>query len=526
MTQPQPGRAQAPTQPVSRTGRAGSLAGAGLRSGASRLLGAAARRKAESLLADRFGELRGLPQKIGQVLSMGSDAERAGRFESTREAGAQVPLEDLRPVIEAAWGRPIEEVCRSIEEEGRAASIGQVHRATLRDGRTVAVKVRYPGIEAALHADMDLLGMALGPLDKGLPDLDARGVKEAIRAGLLEELDYRAEAARQREYREGCAGSPVVVPEVIDELSSEAVLTTAWEDGDSLAAAAQWSTEERGSAARRLVAHWVEAAMDRGFVHADLHPGNVRLRRGKSGVEIVLYDFGSVHRATEPARLALLQLVHDTFHREDVDPLPALVTLGFDPELIAPLRHKLPALCRILFAPFGADVAFEPEQWRRSERVNGILGDDRWNFRLSAPAELMLLVRSFQGLLHHLRVLDRPVLWTKPLKSVVERHRSGLENLVHAVRPDPQTTFASLATHLSVLVTEGDRTVVKVRLPATAIDSLEDWLEGDVADRISSRGLDLGSLVQAARAGGYAPGTVFSEKVGQRRYQVALTRAD
>ena len=131
-----------------------------------------------------------------------------------------------------------------------------------------------------------------------------------------------------------------------------------------------------------------------------------------------------------PLQLRAIQ-ASEVIQRESSDPFPALVTLGFDPELIAPLRHKLPALCRVLFAPFGSDVAFEPAHWRRSERINGILGDDRWNFRLSAPADLMLLVRSFQGLLHHLAELDRPVLWTRPLEAVLARHASAIYNLPH-----------------------------------------------------------------------------------------------
>ena len=106
------------------------------------------------------------------------------------------------PVIAEQWNCDPETVFSEIEPHGRAASLGQVHRATLRDGRTVAIKVQYPGIRQAVEADLKMLGWLskpVGDLRRGFDLTDYRG---AIRDSLDEELDYVREAEHQRRYAE------------------------------------------------------------------------------------------------------------------------------------------------------------------------------------------------------------------------------------------------------------------------------------------------------------------------------------
>ena len=97
----------------------------------------AVRGRARTHLAARMGKLRGLPQKIGQILSMSSDAEAAEVFAPLTGDAEPLPFDEIQPLLEQAWGTPLERVVRSIEPHGLAASLGQVHRAVLHDGRSV-----------------------------------------------------------------------------------------------------------------------------------------------------------------------------------------------------------------------------------------------------------------------------------------------------------------------------------------------------------------------------------------------------
>ena len=118
------------------------------------------------------------------------------------------------------------------EEALAAASIGQVYRARLHDGRRVAVKVQYPRVAQAVRADMQNLGLILRAAKTMAPGIDAKAMAAEIRERIYEELDYEHEAQAQRQMARLWRGHPfVVVPDVVTSLSRERVLVTEWVDG-------------------------------------------------------------------------------------------------------------------------------------------------------------------------------------------------------------------------------------------------------------------------------------------------------
>src|SRR5204862_4651762 len=152
-----------------------------------------------------------------------------------RTTAPPMPWKKVKDVLEEEWDDPVEELFEDFEEEAAAAaSIGQVHRATLPDGRRVAVKIQYPGIAKALRADMQNAGMIMRMAKALAPGLDAKAAAEELKERVLEELDYEYEAQNQRTFARAYRGHPFIyVPDVVTRLSRDRVLVTEYVEGKS-----------------------------------------------------------------------------------------------------------------------------------------------------------------------------------------------------------------------------------------------------------------------------------------------------
>jgi predicted unusual protein kinase regulating ubiquinone biosynthesis (AarF/ABC1/UbiB family) len=185
-----------------------------------------------------------------------------------------------------------------------AASIGQVHRATLHSGLDFAVKVQYPCVDDAIRADLvntDVLFRALSLL---FPGLDPKPLVEELRARLVEELDYKKEAENQRLFAHYYEDHPFIhVPAIIDELSTARVLTTEFASGARFAEVEDWSQAERDAAAEAIFRFVFRSIYRLHAFNGDPHPGNY-LFSGNGRVTFL--DFGLVKRY-EPDEVLLFQ---------------------------------------------------------------------------------------------------------------------------------------------------------------------------------------------------------------------------
>ncbi len=188
-----------------------------------------------------LGTMKGAAMKLGQVMSfldvgLVEDKHREEfqhELAKLRDAAPTVSFKQMRRVIEDDLEEPIAEVFSSFDQEPiAAASIGQVYRATLTDGREVAVKVQYPGVASAVRADLQNLDMIMRLLKRMTPGLDVKAIAEEIKERIVEELDYELEAQNQHSLARIFAGHPfIVVPDVVRELSRERVLVSEFVSG-------------------------------------------------------------------------------------------------------------------------------------------------------------------------------------------------------------------------------------------------------------------------------------------------------
>jgi predicted unusual protein kinase regulating ubiquinone biosynthesis (AarF/ABC1/UbiB family) len=255
--------------------------------------------------------MRGGAMKLGQLASF-VDLEfippeyrelYQSELAALRDQAPPVEWGDARRVLEAEWERPPESVLEDLEHEPvAAASIGQVHRATLPDGRRVAVKVQYPDVARAVETDVRSAMILLRGAKAISPGVDARAIAEELRERVLEELDYELEPANQREFARAYRGHPFAyVPDVVTELSRRRVLVTEWVDGEPFAAMRALGDRERDRIGEMLARFYFGAIDFVGAFNADPHPGNYLLRADGT---MAFLDFGAVKRVSRAWREA------------------------------------------------------------------------------------------------------------------------------------------------------------------------------------------------------------------------------
>jgi len=236
--------------------------------------------------------------KAGQILSSRPDLLPAGVGAPLRRLQNQIaPFNGARAakIIETAFERPLHELFDSFDLEPIAsASIAQVHRARLKDGREVAVKVRRPGVSRVVNNDMRILGFFARVLST-LPGMKAVPLPELVDefvGPIKQQLDFHLEAANNRRFREEFALTEHIrLPALIEDLCTENVLTMEYLDHLQRTDFNSLSASERKTAALAGLRALYKMIFSDGFVHADMHPGNVYVREWG---EFVILDMGLV----------------------------------------------------------------------------------------------------------------------------------------------------------------------------------------------------------------------------------------
>jgi len=292
--------------------RVGGRAGAGLAVHRARRVFASAERQAEldqqfelrtaEQVAEALGNMKGAFMKLGQMASYLD----IGLPEHAREAlaGLQQNAPPMAPelaagVIERELGAPPTQIFLEWDPAPLAsASIGQVHRAITRDGRAVAVKVQYPGVDQAITADLDAAGMVFGAMGLAFSGFEPGPMVDEIRARVVEELDYANEARNQQLFADFYRDHPFIhVPDVVTELSTPRVLTTDLAEGVRFEVMTTWDPAERNLAAEAIYRFVFRSLYRVNAFNGDPHPGNYLFQPGG---RVTFLDFGLVKHFTPP----------------------------------------------------------------------------------------------------------------------------------------------------------------------------------------------------------------------------------
>jgi len=341
-----------PTSRVGRTAKIGGLAaGQAIRQAGTRAANVTRSKEGRDAALERrhieaaeqivaaLGTMKGAAMKVGQVMSFLDvglvPPEYRDEFQrklgALRDAAPTVAFKDMRKVIEEELDDPVRDVFDEFDEEPiAAASIGQVYRARLPDGRSVAVKVQYPGVAAAVRADMQNLGLILRLAKRIAPGMDPKAIGDEIRERIHEELDYELEAQNQRALARLFRGHPfITIPDVVTSLSRERVLVTEYVEGVGFEELKGRSQEQRDRIGEILYRFYFGCLYRHHQFSGDPHPGNSMLL---DDGRIAFFDFGLFKRM--PAGSVELEIeVARAVIEGDTDTIMRLGTeTGFFPE--------------------------------------------------------------------------------------------------------------------------------------------------------------------------------------------------
>ncbi len=347
-----PDGSKIPTSRVRRSARLGGLAaGQAIRQAGTRATNVARSKEGREAALERrnmeaaeqivtaLGTMKGAAMKVGQVMSFLDTGlvppEHRDEFQrklaALRDAAPTVTFTDMRKVIEEELDDPLEEVFEEFNDEPiAAASIGQVYRARLPDGRDVAVKVQYPGVAAAVRADLQNLGMILRLAKRIAPGLDPQAIGEEIRNRIEEELDYELEAQNQRTLARIYRGHPfIVVPGVVTSLSRERVLVSEFVEGIGFEEVKTYAQAERDRVGEILFRFYFGCLYRHHQFSGDPHPGNSSLL---SDGRVAFFDFGLFKRMPEGAVELEIEVARAIIEGDTETIMQRGAEIGFFPE--------------------------------------------------------------------------------------------------------------------------------------------------------------------------------------------------
>ena len=397
--------------------------------------------------------------KFGQLMSTRPDvvgADLADELKILQDALPAFPTEIAKSTVATELGHDVDTLFSDFSEPVAAASLAQVHKATLREtGERVAVKVLRPGIERAFLRDVDAFYLAATIIEWLSPSsrrLRPRDVIEHFETVVEGELDLRMEAAAAAEFRantENDAGFKV--PEVNWPLSARRVMTLDWADGIKFGdvAALKASGADMSELAERVIQVFLKVALRDGFFHADMHQGNLKLDAAHT---IVAMDFGIMGRIDAYTRRVYAEILIG-FLRKDYR---RVAEVHFEAGYV-PRDRDIDAFAQALRS-VGEPIFGQDARQISMARLLAHLFDVTERFGMQTRTELILLQRTMVVVEGVARSLDPAINMWQAAKPIVETYIH--DNL------GPRATIRDLTQTVRVLSRLGPR------LPAMAEDLL------------------------------------------------------
>ena len=338
-----------------------NMSGVAARMAGARLFGANGQVTNAAALTQVLGGLKGPMMKVAQMMATIPDLlppEYADELQKLQSDAPPMGAAFVKRRMQAELGADWQGRFGSFDlKPSAAASLGQVHKATDRNGAAIACKLQYPDMQSAVEADLKQLDWLFGLHRQFSTAIDTREVATEIGDRLREELDYDHEARNAELYGEILSGSSLVrVPHVHRDLSTSRLLTMGWLQGEKLLAFKGEDEETRNRLARAMFQAWWFPMSQYAVIHGDPHPGNYTVFRDDSGAPsgINLLDYGCIR--IFPPRFAggVVDLYRGFLDNDDAQIVHAYEQWGFR-DLSKDLIETLNIWARFIYAPLLTD---------------------------------------------------------------------------------------------------------------------------------------------------------------------------
>lgn len=356
-------------------------------------------------MAQQLSEMRGAAMKMGQLLSMEAGEVLPREFvevlDRLREDAHYMPYRQLIDCLNQAWGPEWRDHFEYFPfTPMAAASIGQVHKAKLKDGPEVAIKVQYPGVRESIDSDVDNVVRLVRWFQVFPEDMDLTPMIEEAKRQLHAEADYRQEADWLRTYRDRIRDVPGFrLPEVIEGLTTERVLTMTYVDGHPIEDVETAPAELRDRVATAMVDLGLRELLEWGLVQTD--PNFANYRYDPATGAIGLLDFGATRSYGPELRDRLVTLFRAIRDQDEERMVDTAVDAGyFDPDEARRYRSEFKRLGRMAAEPMRERAPYDFGRARLSSRMRDQLLSmdfDRRFLKLPIP-ELMFVQRKLTGL--------------------------------------------------------------------------------------------------------------------------------
>lgn len=382
-------------------------------------------RRVGERLAAGFEKLGPAYVKLGQFMATRPDIigfELASDLARLQDKMPPFPEAEARAEIEKAFGKSIDELFADFSKPIAAASIAQAHKATLKDGREVAVKILRPDIELIATREFRAFGRAARlaqSLSRTARRMEPEKFIDTLKAAAAIELDLRLEAGAASEMQENLRGDAHIrIPDIIWDLSAKRVLTVEWIEGTPLGdlAAVDARGIDRKALAKIIMRNFLTQALHIGFFHADMHQGNMIIdKQGRLG----LIDFGIMGRLDEPTRRTFAEIIFGFISRDYRRTAEVHFNAGY-----VPPGYNIDDFAQAMRA------VGEPLQGRNAagvdmSRVLQQLFDVTAMFDMHLRPELVLLQRTMVTVEGVARVLDPEIDMWETATPVVKEYVQG-----------------------------------------------------------------------------------------------------
>ena len=422
----------------------------------------------------------------------------------------------------------------SLSEPVYCASIGQVHKAKIiSTDQDIAIKVQYPHIKQSIRSQINLLKIAaatakFGPIAKWKVDLDS--YIHQVENRLKEELDYSHELNNLMRTKQFNSSNNHREPLLFEKYCTSQIFIQPWIEGLSINEVAQKKNyEEKKILAETIAEDFLKQVFLHGFFQGDTNFSNFIIDKNAN---VHWIDYGNWCELSTEMQQSIFTIIFQTIAGEDINYLGHFEKIGFDLAKLRYIQNLLPILVSILFEPFLINRNYDMSFWNLEERIQNLLGENKWWFRSSGNSALLELMKSFYGIVTIVKYLKVNINWQKIFLTFSSQFNIATinKNLISYENDIP--AFNLLAKNLVIHIFKNDVEHVKIELPATSLLDLENCIPDDIKDKLLLKNLDIAKIKFAYLEKGLVPGEVFSLETAENtatltsittRFQVYLT---